>query len=231
MSLRTAPCPRCQSLVVFGERQCRTCAMPFDYGSNPPPVPSASDVFDTLMSADLPPTSPPSPSPTPPRSATSIVAPALQEPSMPTLEGLDTGRLDVVGDVEVEEIPGFIDSTLYAAWTPRDVQVAPLLDLETTATTTPAVRTQLLPDLDRTIEVGDVVTEAVPGLFGSDLFRTDVDFAAGASASAALDVTPNTRKAKVRTSSSERRVACASCGTVHAFARCPSCGTAVPDDS
>jgi hypothetical protein len=223
MSLRTAPCPRCQSLVVFGERQCRTCAMPFDYGSNPPPVPSATDVFDSLMSAELPQV---------PTSSSAASAPP-RAPSMPTLEGLDTGRLAVVGHVDVEEIPGFIDSTLYAAWTPRDVHVAPLRDLETTATSTPAVRTQQLSDLDRTIEVGDVVSEAVPGLFGSDLFRTDIDFAAGAAASAALDVTPNTRKAKAKakTSSAPRRVACASCGTVHPFARCPGCGTVAPDDS
>ena len=87
-----------------------------------------------------------------------------------------------------------------------------------------------MPDIDRTVEVGDVVTEAVPGLFGSDLFRTDVDFAAGASASAALDVTLNTRKAKPKSSSSERRVACASCATVHSLSRCPACGTAIPDD-
>jgi len=221
MSLRTAPCPRCQALIVFGERKCRSCAMPFDYGPNPPPEPSADAVLDVLMSVELP--------PLPGAPATPVQRPVASA-DVGTLPGLDTGRQAAVGDVDTEEIPGFIDSTLYAAWTPRTVDVATMPDLEVTRQADVAVHTRMMSDIDgQPIPVGDVVTEAVPGLFGSDLFRAGVDIAAGASASPSLDVTTNSRPTKKPSSSSGRKVICATCATIHQLSRCPSCGTAAPE--
>jgi len=222
MSLRTAPCPRCQALIVFGERKCRSCAMPFDYGPNPPPEPSAEAVLDVLMSVELP----PMPGAPPP-----AVRPT-NDVATGTLPGLDTGRLAAVGAVDVEEIPGFIDSTLFAAYTPRSVDVATMPGLEVTRQAEVQVQTRMLSDIDgQPVPVGDVVTQEVPGLFGSDLFRADVDIAAGASASPSLDVTTNSRPTKKSASSQGRRVVCASCATIHHLSRCPSCGTAAPDAS
>ena len=227
MSLRTAPCPRCQALIVYGERKCRSCAMAFDYGADPPPEPSADAVLDVLMSVDLP----PMPGATTPLSRPPAPAPAHIGVDVGTMPGLDSGRQDAVGDVEVEEIPGFIDSTLYAAWTPRTVDIATMPGLEATRQAEVTVQARMLSDIDgQPVPIGDVVTEAVPGLFGSDLFRADVDIAAGASASPSLEVTTNSRPTKRPLSSSAgRRIMCATCATIHQLSRCPSCGTAAPE--
>ena len=223
-SLRTAPCPRCQALVVFGERQCRSCAMPFDYGANPPPEPSAAVVFDVLMSVELPPQAAIMPRPS---SGPVTVAQPASAAANDTMPRLDTGRQAPVGDVATEDIPGFVDSTLFAAWTPPNADVATMPGLEVTRQAEVQVHTTMLAGIDSTpVPVGDVVTQAVPGLFGSDVFRTDVDVAAGASASPSLDVTINSRPA--RPTPALLRVSCPSCATMHAQSRCPSCGTAAP---
>jgi hypothetical protein len=197
--------------------------MAFDYGPSPPPEPSAAEVFDALAGASGgPPPSSPSPSP-----------PAVQAAAAgPTLAGLDTGRFEV-GEVPIDDVPGLIDSTLFKAMTPDHVDVAPISGLELTmqvggdVPVTPAH----IPGLEARADVGDVVDIApVPGLFGSDVFRADVDIGAGAAAAGdVLEVSPNAgrRKAKVQ-DDGPRRVVCASCSTVHFLARCPSCGTAAP---
>ncbi|HEY1098872.1 MAG TPA: hypothetical protein VGF99_08080, partial [Myxococcota bacterium] len=150
------------------------------------------------------------------------------DPLVGTMPGLDTGRAADIGDVVVEDIPGFIDSTLFAAMTPPDAAVSTMPGLELTHAADVKVHTRMLSDIDGVpVPVGDVVSEAVPGLFGSDLFRADVDVAAGASRSPALDVTTTLRP--TRRDEAGRRVVCASCATVHHGGRCPSCGTVAPD--
>ena len=114
MSLRTAPCPSCADTIVFGERRCRSCGTAFDYGATPPPEPTAAQVFDAL--AGMP---------------TVSVVQRPAEAAVPTLPGLDTGRYDV-GEVEADDVPGLIDSTLFRAMTPETVDVAPISDLERT---------------------------------------------------------------------------------------------------
>ncbi len=223
MSLRTAPCPRCQALIVYGERQSRSCALPFDYGPNPPPEPSADAVVDVLMSVDLP--------PLPGAPAVTAPSPAAQprDVDVGTMPGLDNGRSADVGDVVSEDIPGFIDSTLFAAYSPADVDIGTMPGLEATRQADVQVRTRMLSDIDgQPVPVGDVVTQPVVGLFGSDLFRADVDVAAGASASPSLDVTTNSRPTKAANTVG-RRVICATCATIHQLSRCPSCGTAAPE--
>ena len=143
---------------------------------------------------------------------------------------LDTGRFSV-GDVDVDDVPGLIDSTLFAAFTPATVEVDHIPGLETTqqAGGDVEVRSAPIPGLDSgNAEVGDVQVQSVPGLFGSDIFRTDTDVPAGAERSlSVLDISPNAglrRKEHVVV-----RHPCPTCGTVHAESRCPSCGTALPD--
>jgi hypothetical protein len=221
MALRTAPCPTCGNTIVFGERRCRGCGTTFDYGASPPPEPTPAQVFDALAAASGAPsmaaTTPPAPPPAP------DVAP---------LAGLDTGRFEV-GEVPIVDVPGLIDSTLFKAMTPDHVDVAPISGLEPTtqAGGDVPVATAPIPGLEaRADAVGAVDVAPVPGLFGSDLFRTDVDIGAGAAAAGdVLEVSPNAARRRTTVDSDgPRRVVCPSCSTVHFVARCPVCGTAAP---
>lgn len=221
MTLRTAPCPTCKNTIVFGERRCRACGMAFDYGAAPPPEPSAGDVFDALAGAV---------------GAAPVVSPSLPHPMsaaarVDVVPGLETGRFEV-GEVEVEDISGLIDSTLFKSMTPGHVDAPPIQGLEFTQQSSAggAVRVEAVPGLEgRAEDVGEVFPAAIPGLFGSDLFRADVDVAAGANrASDLLEVTPNAGRAIKSRSVGQRRTICATCSAVHGMARCPSCGTAAP---
>ncbi len=206
--------------------------MVFNYGPQPPPEPTPAQVFDALAAAsDGPvPSTPPAPAapaaPSPPRAPASTGGAALA--------GLDTGRFDV-GEVEIDDVPGLIDSRLFGIMTPAHVDVAPVPGLELTMQAereTIAVQPTTIPGLERRDDGDrDVQVAAVPGLFSSDLFRTDVDVQAGAAASTAvLEVSPNAASRIGRRPESERhRVVCATCSSVHFLARCPSCGTAVID--
>jgi len=237
MSLRTAPCPTCKSTIVFGERRCRACGMPFDYGAAPPPEPTAAQVFDTLSLLGAAPPAPPRPTPVAPPAPAPSRAPA--PPSTPprrvdadAMPGLDTGRYEV-GEVEIEDVPGFMDSTLFKSMTPDHVDAAPIPGLEITRQTggDAAVRPEVIPGLEgRAEDVGEVFPAAIPGLFGSDLFQAGVDVAAGASASGEfLDVTPNAGRVIKDKDHGKVRTICATCSSVHFLSRCPSCGTAAPD--
>lgn len=211
--------------------------MTFDYGPNPPPEPSPLDVFDaiaaTTNSGHTPmapiATVPPPTTPTPPRAP----PPAPRRQDGPTLADLDTGRFSV-GDVVVDDVPGLVDSTLFKSMTPTHVDVALMAGLETTrqAGVDIAVPVYRMEIEGRADEIGDVVVVPVPGLFGSDLFKTDIDIAAGAAAAGdILEVTPNAgRPRKAKSDGGLRPTVCASCSTVHFLARCPICGTAVPGD-
>ena len=218
MTLRTAPCPTCKYTIVFGERRCRSCGMAFDYGAAPPPEPSAADVFDALAG-----TQEVQPSPSRPR-----IAPARGD----VVPGLETGRFEV-GEVEVEDISGLIDSTLFKSMTPKHVDAPPIQGLEFTQqiSTDGAVRVEAVPGLERRAEdVGEVLPAAIPGLYGSDLFRAGVDVAAGANhASELLQVSPTAGRVLKSKPVKTRRTTCSSCSSVHGLARCPSCGTAAPN--
>lgn len=235
MSLRTAPCPTCKSTIVFGERRCRSCGMPFDYGAAPPPEPTAAQVFDTLSLLGAPPSTPPSPNQPsqPPRPAPPPVASSTppRQANTDAMPGLDTGRYEV-GEVEIEDVPGFMDSTLFKSMTPDHVDAAPIPGLEITSQSggDAAVRPEVIPGLEgRAEDVGEVFPAAIPGLFGSDLFQAGVDVAAGAGASSEfLDVTPNAGRVIKDKDHGKVRTICATCSSVHFLSRCPSCGTAAP---
>ena len=220
MTLRTAPCPTCKYTIVFGERRCRSCGMAFDYGAAPPPEPNAGDVFDALAGTQEVQPSPPRP----------LIAPARVN----IVPGLETGRFEV-GEVEVEDIPGLVDSTLFKSMTSNHVDAPPIQGLEFTQqiSTDGAVRVEAVPGLERrTEDVGDVFPAAIPGLFGSDLFRAGVDVAAGANrASDFLQVSPSAGRMIKSKPPSNRRTTCATCSSVHGLARCPSCGTAAPSSA
>lgn len=254
MSLRTAPCPTCAGTIVFGERRCRSCGMTFDYGPNPPAEPTQAEIFDALLSAPepakapassggsstatTPPARPAAPTPparpassTPPSPAVASSSPAS---SGATLEGLDTGRFDV-GEVSVDDIPGFIDSSLFASMTPDTVDVAPVAGLEVTHVEVGDVAEIKHLDVEGTFaDVGEVVpSAAVPGLYGASMFKTDIDFAAGGDQSPMLDVTT----LKVRPKAAKRAtvadddlgaIVCANCGLLHSKPRCPTCATPHP---
>jgi hypothetical protein len=264
MTLRIAPCPRCQAFAVLGERACRNCGQPFEYGPSPPPVPSTEQIVEALRAAGvLPAAGPPAPTPA---SSSDVLAPpvdvavrpaavrpaavraAVSVPdAAPVVEaapavaaapaGVDSGRFHV-GDVVPDEVPGLIDSTLFAAWTPAHVDVEAVPGLETTAVAAAvAVPAARLTDLELAhAAVGDVAVDRVPGVYHSDMFAAGVDVVAGAAAAGpVLEVSPGalrpTARAARKASGADglTRLACPGCGTVHAAARCPSCATAHPD--
>ena len=232
MSLRTAPCPSCQNTIVFGERRCRSCGMDFDYGPAGPPEPSQADVMAALMSGYTANPAPAGPAPAPRAPPT----PPRDDPAQ--MEGLDTGRFAGVGDVEVEDIPGFIDSTLFGVMTPATVDTVDVPGLDRTAFAAANVATRKAPEIDSDrAEVGEVATmAAIPGIYGSDMFKANVDVAAGAAgAGDMLDLAPtrahakSTAKQKRGNDDDLARVICTNCGSTHSKTRCPSCATTHPD--
>jgi hypothetical protein len=164
-------------------------------------------------------------------------------PSASTAFEIDTGRFDAgASAVDVAEVPGLVDSTLFASMAPDDVDVDMIADLELTAVGTGAevaANVTRLADLE-TLAVGlggggGVSGESIPGLFHSDVFHTDVDVAAGAAAAGELlEVSPSglrARRAATRHDDGElSRAPCPSCGTVHAQPRCPNCATVHPHE-
>lgn len=244
MSLRTAPCPTCAGTIVFGERRCRSCGMTFDYGAEPPPEPTQADIFDALLSAPEPaaqPTPAPRPSaatpqPRPTAPITPPPRPATQAPGGATLEGLDTGRFSV-GEVAIEDIPGFIDSTLFRGMTPDNVDAAPIPGLEVTRVALGDVPEIKHLDVDAgRADVGEVPQmAAIPGLEGASMFRVNIDFAAGGEHSDMLQVShlivhPKSDAKSAHTDELNlSRIVCSNCGLAHAKPRCPTCGTPHPD--
>jgi hypothetical protein len=262
MTLRIAPCPRCQAFAVFGERACRSCGQPFEYGPSPPPLPSTQQIVEALRAAGVTPAAsaaaPASPGDVLAPPADVAVRPAALRPDAVRASasgpdaalaveaapapaaapaGVDTGRFDV-GDVVPDEVPGLIDSTLFAAWTPAHVDVEAVPGLETTAVAAAvAVPAARLADLELAhAAVGDVAVDVVPGVYHSDMFAAGVDVVAGAAAAGPiLEVSPGalrpTPRAARKASGADglARLACPGCGTVHAASRCPSCATAHPD--
>lgn len=249
MALRVAPCPKCQSPLVFGERNCRTCGQAFNYGARNPPEPSFAEVVEALRAGGHAPPSLDSevPRAVPPNAAyrAATPAPAPHPRSIPsgapvsdapTMAGLDTGRFEPVGEVSIPDIPGFVDSSLYRAFTPAHVDVQQVADLDTgRAADVGAVRVQLVPGVEPTAKeaVGAVPTEDIPGIFHSDFLRApEVPIIV-----AAIDGLERSPRAEHRTSATgpagrrkgrsagELEPCTCNCGTTHRLPRCPSCGT------
>ncbi|MCC7071348.1 MAG: hypothetical protein IT383_08495 [Deltaproteobacteria bacterium] len=231
--------------MVFGERTCRGCRQPFNYGTRNPPEPSAAEIAEALRAAGHAGPGPHAPAP-PPSQAPNRGAPAAPAPhprsipsgapvrDAPALAGLETGRFEQVGAVLADDIPGFIDSSLYAAFTPKHVDVAPVSGLDPgRADDVGAVRVAAVPGLEATgrDQVGAVPTEDVPGLFHSDFLRApDLALAPGTieglEASPRAARTPAGAKAGRRGKGTDElpAITC-QCGTIHRLPRCPSCGT------
>lgn len=267
MPLRVAPCPQCAQPLVFGERECRHCGQGFDYGARNPPEPSFMQVVEALRAAGHRPPSldepepprRPAPAPTAPRPAPhprSIPSGAPVEDTPPRrdppmMEGLDTGRFAATGDVVPDDIPGLQDSSLFRAFTPDKVNVAPVAGLDTgRLESVGEVRVQRVQDVETTAKdkVGEVETQDVPGIFHSDFLRAPdvplrIDRVDGLEPSTRAASPAKAKAGKIdRTGETagqkKRRIAdrdealtptLCPCGTTHRLPRCPSCGTAHKD--
>lgn len=154
MSLPTAPCTHCRQRVVYGQRRCPACGTTFDYGPAPPPEPTPAQVQEALMAADIQaqiqaqsgphpaapgvPAAPAAPAIRPPATARPAMASAYAPVSVPSGAPLvdddfiDRGRYDEqsTAPVQVEDIPGFVDSTLFKAFTPDVVETEVVDGLE-----------------------------------------------------------------------------------------------------
>jgi hypothetical protein len=227
--VQVVPCPTCRSAVVVGERHCRGCGQRFDYGATPPPEPSPQEIYAALVAAGViaapvPPVFEPAPAGGPP---TSTAAPTSADTD------IEQSRYDDVGDVDALEVPGLIDSSLFAAMTPAQVDVQMIEGLEPTSA--PAVVTAPLQRLEGLLDRDDLdiapvaAGDEVPGLFHADMFRVDIDVPAGAAAAGdVLDVSSYSsrrRTAAQATVEEISRIVCVSCGTQHAEQRCPRCGS------
>lgn len=240
--LPTAPCTQCRRIVVYGQRSCMQCGASFQYGPQPPPEPTPAQIQEALATAlatqpaavSTPP-SVASPSGPPPPHPPSPVVPGYGGPGGPSNaffeEAVDTGRYDHTTKAQVtpEAIPGFVDSTLFKAFTPRHVETERVEGLEATGfvPVREAPPGDFVP-LETTSygEVGLVATEAIPGFVDSTLFKAftpstvqteNVDgFEAGTSAT-------SLRPARRRTPG-ETDTACSQCGTLHQSTLCPTCG-------
>jgi hypothetical protein len=296
MALRVAPCPRCKSALVFGERQCRSCGQTFQYGMPEPPIPSPGQIVEALSAAGIapppevvalaearangaprpsmrpsmpvgPPGARPSMRPASPVSAAATPAarpapaPASAQPpgpgpapaivgrpllDGPTLEGLDTGRFADPGAVEGQDIPGFVDSSLFRGLTPARVAPQPVPDLDVGRFgDVGEVLPTSTPDLEQTArdDVGEVYVQRVSGVFGSDVYGRSGEvttrliddfeptFAAPAKAPSPASSTASTAapRAGKGGADSELRLVVCKCTERHRLPRCPACGTAHPD--
>jgi hypothetical protein len=244
MPLRVAPCPKCQQPLVFGERSCRTCGQVFNYGTRNPPEPSFAQTVEALRAAGFPPPSldddahaPVAAMPTrPPAPAARSVPSGAPVRDVPEMPGIETGRFASVGAVAIEDVPGFMDSGIYRAFTPSDVRVQPVAGLDTgRAEEVGAVRVQRVAEVEATVRdaVGEVRGQDVPGLFHSDFLRAP-DAPVRAPAIEGLEVSPRglerkgkpvpATKAKRKGQADLARVRC-QCGESHHLPRCPACGT------
>lgn len=230
--LPTAPCTQCRRLVVYGQRSCMHCGASFQYGPQPPPEPSLAQVHEALAAAlAAPPAAAAAPPPPAPGPGLPGVGGAVGPASALLDATVETGRYDqsTKAPVVTEAIPGFVDSTLFKAFTPAHVETEQVEGLESTGFG--AVRDAPPGDfvpLETTSygEVGLVATEAIPGFVDSTLFKAftpgtveteAVDgFEAGAGATSLRPVR--------RRNSVETGAACSECGTLHQSTLCPTCG-------
>jgi hypothetical protein len=140
---------------------------------------------------------------------------------VPELPGLDTGRAQQVGAVSVEDIPGFQESSMFAAMTPAHVTTQAVAGLETTAQA----------------KVGDVFAAPQPsGLFHSDFMKApegvptqQIDGIEGHPASGTRTAKAAPAKGKGKKGGVELEKVVCRCGEPHRLSHCPSCGTIHPD--
>lgn len=232
--LPVAPCPRCRQPVVYGERKCRACQQPFDYGASAPPEPSEQQVAHVVaqLRAQIA-----------AQRAQAQQQPQAAPPAAPSggaADFVDSGRFDeaTARDVEPDEIPGFVDSSLFAAFTPKTVQVAAVDGLEQTSQQDVGeVFVQRSADVvpTRAAEVGEVSTEEIPGFVDSSLFAKFTPAEVQAQHVDGLETGPALRKAKPKAARGAGEPAddfemdeirCHSCGSKSKVYRCRACGTA-----
>lgn len=261
--LRTAPCPRCQTIVVFGQRSCHHCDLVFAVQPGAPAPDftalraaltaayhqaqaagnaglaeavraSATRLMARAAAATQAPVAPPAPVSTPP-------APAMPpEQAVPAAAG--TASAEVPGSFAIERtahaaveatagdaIPGFIDSTLFAAHTPDEVQteaVPGLIDSTLFAAYTPdEVQTEAVPGLERTGQAAVEVAAGPPpeGFIDSTLFGAYAQGDAATDALEGIERTGGTRKRRRKRVVETGRV-CRDCGTPMPSTLCPACG-------
>ena len=239
MPLPTAPCPKCRTLLVYGQRQCLRCGERFDYGPSAPPEPTPQQMQEALAHAQLQHAAIAAPqpahtAPTAPPPAR-VASPAA---SPPREDLIDRGRFDEAQGVAVqpEAIPGFIDSTLFAAFTPKDVAVERLADLESTqvdgaeAQGAPAMAPKafgLELELTSHAAAGDVTRDDIPGFIDSTLFAAFTPAHVETETPEGLEVLPTAsavRPAKRPRGGDDGLGACSDCGARHDRTVCPACG-------
>ncbi len=147
---------------------------------------------------------------------------------------VDTGRYSgAEAPVQTEAIPGFIDSTLFAAYTPKEDSSTPMAGLEGTAydaADTPVLTAdprQMGVELPSQAAVGEVEVEDIPGFIDSTLFAAYTPPTVQTEAVAGLETSPSRPRAFQSSGADVESSACVSCGTGFALdrSRCPSCGT------
>ena len=226
MALRVAPCPRCRSALVFGERRCRSCGQSFDYGVSAPGEPTPELVHEALVAAGM--LKPPEAAAAQPERA----QPAPAQPAAALMPGLDRGRYEATGNVAVEDIPGFIDSTLFAVLTPKEVHVAPLEQLERTVFDgvgdVPPIET---PGLERTRQHVDAHVPMLPLVAIERTSLVAANVQVPVDPVPALEASlrgrrPGAEPARVPRKGDLAEIICRSCGQRHALQRCSQCGAA-----
>lgn len=147
---------------------------------------------------------------------------------------VDTGRYTMVREpVQTEAIPGFIDSTLFAAYTPKEDSSTRMEGLEGTAheggdapvlTGDPR---QLGVELTAQQEVGEVAVEDIPGFIDSTLFAAYTPATVETQEVAGLETSPSRPRVFTKAAGDDEETPCASCGTKYPLerSRCPSCGS------
>lgn len=146
---------------------------------------------------------------------------------------VDTGRYAGTNEaVQTEAIPGFIDSTLFAAFTPKEDASTRMEGLEGTAhdggdapvlTGDPR---QLGVELTAQEAVGEVAVEDIPGFIDSTLFAAFTPETVETQEVAGLEKSPSRPRAFASEAADGDDGACNSCGTKFPLdrSRCPSCG-------
>ncbi len=154
---------------------------------------------------------------------------------------VDRGRYDDVSaaPVQTEDIPGFVDSTLFKAFTPDVVEVDRIEGLEQTsydAAGAAVVATEYVP-VEHTAQasVGAVSVEDIPGFVDSTLFKAFTPDVVESEAVEGLEVSESAaasraRPTKKRSDDGGLR-ACSDCGTPHDKVICPSCGARRKSDA
>jgi hypothetical protein len=230
VSLPTAPCTSCGQRVVYGQRRCPACGTTFDYGPTPPPEPTPAQVHEAHAFAQ---------SQLAPSLTAAAPAAARAREAMPldaTADFLDTGRFDDVPDSQVvpEAIPGFIDSTLFKAFTPAHVDVEAVDGLEQTAYDGGGAGVFLseAPPVEHTSlgAVGEVATEAIPGFIESTLFKAFTPAVIQTEAVEGLEISTSAAASGQRPARAPAGggkgagLPCRDCGMAHDETSCPACG-------